>query len=145
MIEIDKVLAFVDRTSRRNDNMGCYGQCSKLADTRNIQYIILRLQGGTIIAAALTYCTRSPVARDLPWASTITDDVGGVAYDVPHGSVMIRLLDTWISIPENQETNKMIIDAVKGGDDGYLELGFQNWARYMEVWSECPNGGIGAK
>jgi hypothetical protein len=71
-------LDFVDSVSRRKDHVGWYDQYTKLADTQNIQDIILGLEGETIIAAALTYCTASPVAEDLPWASTIADDVGGV-------------------------------------------------------------------
>ncbi|KAL2024963.1 hypothetical protein VTK56DRAFT_3662 [Thermocarpiscus australiensis] len=150
MTEIDKVLAFVDRTSRRNDNMGWYGQYAKLADTRNTRDIILGFQGEIIIAAALTYRTGSLVAGDIPWASTIADDVGGITCvcisdDVPRDSVMIRLLDTCIRALKDAETNKLFIDGVKGGDDGFLELGFQKWARYIEVWRDCPDGGAGAR
>jgi hypothetical protein len=78
MTDIDKVVAFVDRTSRRNDNMGWYDQYAKLAHARNTRDIILGLQGEIIIAAALTYRTGSPVAGDIPWARTIADDVGGI-------------------------------------------------------------------
>ncbi|KAL2139221.1 hypothetical protein VTI28DRAFT_5481 [Corynascus sepedonium] len=150
MTEIEEVLAFVDMTSRRNYNMGWYGEYAKLADTRNTKDIILGLQGEKIIAAALTYCTGSPVAEDLPWASTIAGDVGGVTCvcisdDVPRSSVLIRLLDACIRVLKNQGTNKLFIDAVPGGDDGYSALGFQKWARYMEVWREFPDGGTGAR
>lgn len=55
-----------------------YDQYAKLANTRNIRDMILGPQGETIIPAALTYCTGSPVAEDLPWASTIADNVGNV-------------------------------------------------------------------
>ncbi|KAL2255558.1 hypothetical protein VTK26DRAFT_3135 [Humicola hyalothermophila] len=55
MTEIDKVLAFVNRMSRRNDNRGWYCQYAMLADTQNTYDIIPGLQGKTIIAAALAY------------------------------------------------------------------------------------------
>lgn len=78
--QFDQVLEFVDRESRKKDNMGWYDQYARLANTMNIEDIILGLDGSTIIAAALTYAkkTGSPAADDLPWASTIADDVGGV-------------------------------------------------------------------
>ncbi|EAQ85923.1 hypothetical protein CHGG_07176 [Chaetomium globosum CBS 148.51] len=76
--EFDMVLEFVEKESMKKDTMGWYDQYAKLANTMNIQDIVLGLEGGTIIAAALTYVknTGSPAADDLPWASTIADDVG---------------------------------------------------------------------
>ncbi|KAK4096904.1 hypothetical protein N658DRAFT_518963 [Parathielavia hyrcaniae] len=146
MTDIDKVVAFVDITSRRNDNMGWYDQYAKLAHARNTRDIILGLQGEIIIAAALTYRTGSPVAGDIPWARTIADDVGGITCvcisdDVPRDSVMIRLLDTCIRVLKDAETNRLFIDGIKGGDDGFSKLGFRKWARYIEVWRECRDSG----
>ncbi|KAK4234588.1 hypothetical protein C8A03DRAFT_47119 [Achaetomium macrosporum] len=144
--DVDKVLAFVDRTSRRTDNMGWYDQYAKLANTRNTRDIILGLQGEIIIAAALTYCTGSPVAGDIPWPSTIADDVGGITCvcisdNVPPDSVMIRLLDTCIRVLKDAETNWLFIDGIRGEDDGFSELGFRKWARYIEVWREYRDSG----
>lgn len=78
--EFDMVLEMVERDSKRKDNVGWYDQYAKLANTMNIRDIILGLEGGRIVATALTYVkkTGSPVAEDLPWAATIADDVGGV-------------------------------------------------------------------
>lgn len=78
--EFDMVLAFVERESKKNDNVGWYDQYAKLANTMNIRDIIIGLEGGILIAAALTYArnTGNPAAEDLPWAATIADDVGGV-------------------------------------------------------------------
>lgn len=78
--EFDLVLEFVDKESRKKDKLGWYDQYAKLANTMNIQDIVLGLEGGAIIAVALTYVknTGSPAAEDLPWASAIADDVGGV-------------------------------------------------------------------
>jgi hypothetical protein len=44
---------------------------------------------------------------------------------------MIRLLDTCIRVLKNAETNKLFIDGIKGGGDGFSELGFRKWARYI--------------
>jgi hypothetical protein len=78
--EFDMVLDFVEKESLKKDTMGWYDQYAKLANTMNIQDIVLGLEGDAIIAVALTYVrnTGSPAADDLPWASTIADDVGGV-------------------------------------------------------------------
>ena len=78
--EFDTVLKIVDAESRRKDCAGWYDQYAKLANTMNIRDIILGLDGDTIVATALTYMknTGSPVSDDLPWAETISDDVGGV-------------------------------------------------------------------
>jgi GNAT superfamily N-acetyltransferase len=78
--EFDMVLEFVEHESKRKDNVGWYDQYAKLANTMNIRDIIVGVEGDNIVAAALTYSgnTGSPVAEDLPWASTIAVDVGGV-------------------------------------------------------------------
>jgi hypothetical protein len=54
---------------------------------------------------------------------------------------MIRLLDTCIRVLKDAETNRLFIDGIKGGDDGFSELGFQKWARYIEIWRECRDSG----
>lgn len=78
--EFDTVLSMVSRESRQKNNLGWYDQYAKLADTMNVRDIILGLEGETIVAIALTYTKNngSPAVDDLPWASTIADDVGGV-------------------------------------------------------------------
>ncbi|KAK0739798.1 hypothetical protein B0T21DRAFT_410124 [Apiosordaria backusii] len=79
--EFDMVLALVGAESKRRNNVGWYDQYAKLANSMNIQDIVIGLnEGGSIVAAALTYVknTGSPAAEDLPWANTIADDVGGV-------------------------------------------------------------------
>ncbi|KAL2129134.1 hypothetical protein VTI74DRAFT_8182 [Chaetomium olivicolor] len=146
--EFDAVLDFVDGESRKKDQMGWYDQYAKLAGTINIRDIILGLEEGVIIAVALTYSTTagSPVAEDLPWASTIAEDVGGVTCicvsdGIPNAAnnrdaIMIRLLDTCIRVLAEQGMNKMFIDAVKGGDEGFQSMGFQKWARYRDVWRD---------
>ncbi len=78
--EFETVLAFVEKHTRKQDNMGWYDQYAKFANTMNIRDIIVGFEDGTLIAVALTYAknTGSPAAEDLPWASAIGDDVGGV-------------------------------------------------------------------
>lgn len=78
--EFDLVLGFVDKESRGKENAGWYDQYAKLANTMNIRDIVIGLEEGAIVATALTYSRNasSPAAEDLPWASTIADDVGGV-------------------------------------------------------------------
>ncbi|KAL2257627.1 hypothetical protein VTK26DRAFT_9379 [Humicola hyalothermophila] len=144
--EFDMVLEFVDRESRRKDQMCWYDQYARLAGTMSIRDIVIGLENGVIVAAALTYAggTESPVAQDLPWASTIAGDVGGVTCvcindGLPNiankrDTVMIRLLDACIRVLAEQGTNSMFIDAARGGDEGFQSMGFQKWATYREVW-----------
>ncbi|KAK3326278.1 hypothetical protein B0H66DRAFT_472711 [Apodospora peruviana] len=146
--QFDMVLEMVEQESRRKDNVGWYDQYAKLANTLNIRDIVLGLEGDKIVATALTYVkkTGSPIAEDLPWAGTISDDVGGVTCicildDQPYmakrrDAVMIRLLDSCIRLLSEQGMRKLFIDAVKGGDEGFQALGFQKWARYREVWRD---------
>ncbi|KXX80496.1 hypothetical protein MMYC01_202475 [Madurella mycetomatis] len=146
--EFDMVLGFVEKESKRKDSVGWYDQYAKLANTMNIRDIIIGIEGDIIVATALTYArnTGSPVAEDLPWASTIADDVGGVTCvcisdESPNvankrDAIMIRLLDSCIRVLAEQGMNKLIIDAVKGGDEGFQSMGFQKWARYRDAWRD---------
>lgn len=67
---------------------------------------------------------------------------------------MIRLLDSCIRLLASQGMNKLLIDAVTGGDEGFQSMGehspkrdqyldatnsisgFQKWARYRDVWQD---------
>jgi len=185
------VLEIVSRESKRKDNMAWYDQYARLANTMNMQDIIVGLEGNTIVATALTYCKNvgSPVLEDLPWATTIEDDVGGVTCiciagqyapgrwmencqaqeltwemwsderpdkAIPRSTVMIRLLDSCIRTLAGHGMRKLYVDAIRGGDQGFQELGkgsafhgncryspaakthvgFQKWATYREVWRD---------
>lgn len=79
--ELDQVLEFVVRESSRRDNVGWYDQYCQLAAPNDIHDILLILEGNTILAAAITYVPQrvTRVGENLPWARTISDDVGGVA------------------------------------------------------------------
>lgn len=78
--EFDHVLDMVETEYARNDNVGWYDQYAKLANTMNVRDIVIGMENGTVIAAALTFVknTGSPVAEDIPWPAAIGDDVGGV-------------------------------------------------------------------
>ena len=56
--------------------MGWYERYSHL----EISDIMVGLERGSIVATAITYIPRdgATVARDIPWAGTISDDGGGV-------------------------------------------------------------------
>lgn len=71
---------------------------------------------------------------------------------IPASTIMIRMLDSCIRMLATNGMRKLFIDAVKGGDQGFLglgkwlkhsgslalctdaALGFQKWAAYREVW-----------
>ena len=76
-----QVMEFVARESVRKDNMGWYDQYSHLEGTPHIRDIMLGFERGSIVATAITYIPHggSRISDDLPWAATISDDVGGVA------------------------------------------------------------------
>ncbi|KAL2262622.1 hypothetical protein VTK26DRAFT_657 [Humicola hyalothermophila] len=83
------------------------GRCSSYCQMTDFDAVL------DSVDAALTYGTESPVAKDLPWASSIADDIGGVTClcisdDVPRNSVIIRLLDTCIHDLKDVETNKVV-------------------------------------
>lgn len=78
--EMVEVLDLVDKSAVRIGRTGWYDQYTALMDTPNIKDILIGLEGGTIIAAALTYTPNcgSQIASNLPWAAQIGSDVGGI-------------------------------------------------------------------
>lgn len=75
-----RVLAMVEEVSTRQGKMGWFDQYSCLMNGPNVKDIILGVHRDLIVAAALTYTPScgSQVASNLPWASRIGHDVGGV-------------------------------------------------------------------
>lgn len=146
LAEFDSVLAIVERESIRKDNMGWYDLYAKLANTMHVRDIIIGIADEEIVATALTYAARafSPVAEDLPWAATIGDDVGGVTCicitdDTPalmnkRDAIMIRLVDECARTFTAQGSRKVLIDAIRGGDEVFRSMGFNKWARYRDIW-----------
>ncbi|KAF6834044.1 acetyltransferase [Colletotrichum plurivorum] len=149
IMEFHQVLDIVDRDSARKDNMGWYDEYLKLEGTMGVEDVILGLEGETIIATALTYAPNygSGVYEDIPWPDAIGADVGGVTCicitdDRPEmvnnrDSVMIRLLDACAKFLASRGMRQMFIDGVHGGDAGFRSLGFQEWARYKDVWQKA--------
>ncbi|KAK3995031.1 hypothetical protein QBC44DRAFT_305646 [Cladorrhinum sp. PSN332] len=141
--EFDKVLQLVERVSKEEDAVGWYDQYAKFVNTMNIRDIVLGLDGNDIVAAAMTYVKHSgsPVEEDLPWASTIGDDVGGVTCVCITGAsnkdgIMLNLVDYSIGTLKDQGMTKLFMDAVKEGDERFKSMGFQKWSRYRDAWRE---------
>ncbi|KAH6626961.1 hypothetical protein B0J18DRAFT_444171 [Chaetomium sp. MPI-SDFR-AT-0129] len=144
--ELYLVLEFVDRESKKNDNLAWYDQYAKLTGTMNIMDIVLGLNDGAIVAVALTYVknTGSPAEDDLPWASTIAEDIGGVtcvclsdeatSTKAQRDAVVTGLFDACIQLLAKSGKNKLFVDAVKWDEDELQSLGFRKWASYREVW-----------
>jgi len=78
--EFEPVMELVEIESARHDNVGWFDQYAKLTNTPHIRDIVVGIQDGTVVAAALTYVpdADSPIAEDIPWPAAIGDDVGGV-------------------------------------------------------------------
>ncbi|TPX10968.1 uncharacterized protein E0L32_008174 [Thyridium curvatum] len=145
--EYSKVLQIVARESVRRDNMGWYDQYSHLDGTMHISEVILGLEDDKIVSTAITYIPNrgSPIADDLIWAGTIPGNVGGVTCIcilddmlrfTTRDSVIIRLLDACVQVLRSQGMERMFLDAVKGGQEGFQSLGFRKWARYRDVWRD---------
>ncbi|KAK7965950.1 uncharacterized protein PG986_000227 [Apiospora aurea] len=144
MNELDSVKAFVRSESFRNDTMGLSDQytASECFD------VIVGLWGSIVVAAALTYLPRSgtQTEQDLPWARSISLDVGGVtcicistpdenaAVASRKDAIMFRLLDTCIRSLERQGVKRVFLDGIKGGYEGFQSTGWRKWASYCEVW-----------
>jgi hypothetical protein len=79
-----EVLEVVDSTARRMGKMGWFDQYATLMNGSNVKDVIIGVRDAerkeSIVAVALTYTPScgSQVAVNLPWASRIGDDVGGV-------------------------------------------------------------------
>jgi hypothetical protein len=75
-----RVLEIVESTSTRQAKMGWFDQYGSLMNGPNVKDVVLALDNGAIVAAALTYTPScgSPIASNLPWAGRIGNDVGGV-------------------------------------------------------------------
>ncbi|KAI1117323.1 hypothetical protein F5Y14DRAFT_439427 [Nemania sp. NC0429] len=148
MEDFQPVSDFVETETARKDYTGWYDQYMNVAHDGRLNDIILGLDRSQIIAAALIYTPHdgSPLALDLPWARTIGPDVGGVtciciadnngAMTSSKDTVMIRLLDACIAVLRNQGMQRIYLDAIKGGDEGFQSMGFQKWARYSEIWQQ---------
>lgn len=142
--EFPTVMEFVREESQHGETMGMFGQYAE--SQTNFSDIVLGFHGKDLVATALIYIPRSGTQSDLdlPWASNIGFDVGGVTcvgianaspvLENTKDSVMIRLLDTCIRLLQDQGMRHVFLDGIKGGDEGFQAMGFQKWARYRDVW-----------
>lgn len=137
-----RVLAMVEQVSTRQAKMGWFDQYSSLMNGPNVKDIVLGIENDVIIAAALTYTPScgSQIASNLPWASRIGHDVGGltcICIPLPRqDSTMVGLLDASIKNLQAQGMRKMFLDGVSNGLGDLKELGFQEWAQYKDVWKD---------
>ncbi|KAI0124259.1 hypothetical protein BJ170DRAFT_686623 [Xylariales sp. AK1849] len=144
--EFPKVLQFVRNEAVRNETMGLFEEYKW--SMSNANDIILALYGSAVMATALIYMPNSGSAaeNDLPWASKIGPDVGGITcICIAEGnttllnhrdSVMIRLLGTCVKLLQSNGMQHVLLDGVKGGNEGFQNLGFHKWAQYRDVWRE---------
>ncbi|KAI0472067.1 hypothetical protein GGR56DRAFT_105876 [Xylariaceae sp. FL0804] len=143
--DFDSISRFIEKESVHDDHSGWYDQYMNLAHDGRLNDIILGIERSEIIAAALVYTTRdgSPLTLDIPWTQAIGSDVGGVtcicitdspAMTSSRDTVMIRLLDACITVLKNQGMERVFLDAVKGGREGFQSMGFQKWATYKDLW-----------
>lgn len=74
--EMPKVLQVVEATGK----MCWFDQYLSLMNSPNVEDIIIATESGNVIAVALTYTPTcgSQVSQNLPWASHIGNDVGGI-------------------------------------------------------------------
>ncbi len=78
--DMQRVLQIVEYTSFHQGRMCWYDQYWALMNGPNVKDIILALENNDIVALALTYTPScgSQVSTNLPWASIIGNDVGGI-------------------------------------------------------------------
>ncbi|PKS05334.1 hypothetical protein jhhlp_008708 [Lomentospora prolificans] len=144
--EFSTVLSIVERECARKDMLGWYDPYGVIRNTMNVGDVVVGLEGQTVVAAALIYSPKMdvPIGQELPWASVLGKDVGGVscifiADDHPdmvnsRDAVMVRLLYSCAKFLSEQGMRRMFVDGVKGGEDGFQALGFKKWATYKDVW-----------
>lgn len=144
--EFGTVMEFAAKESGRRENIGFYEQYACLQNSFPIKDIMLGFEGTNVVAASITYTPTGEgrSSSDLPWAGSISDDVGGVTCIIitddhispnhNRDSIMIRLLDACARSLRERGMKKMFLDAQKGGAEGFQSLGFQKWARYRDVW-----------
>ncbi|QSZ35812.1 hypothetical protein DSL72_006934 [Monilinia vaccinii-corymbosi] len=138
-----EVLRLVEEASIKQGNMGWFDQYFALMNAPNVKDIVLCLEGDQIIATALTYTPScgSSVSSNLPWAGRIGHDVGGVTcicvspqkQELP---IVPALLNACIKKLYRHGMRRMFLDGVAKDVDELKRLGFEEWARYRNVWKD---------
>ncbi|APA08263.1 hypothetical protein sscle_03g030330 [Sclerotinia sclerotiorum 1980 UF-70] len=137
-----KILLLVEEASIKQGNLGWFDQYSDLMNGPYVKDIILCLEGDQIIATALTYTPScgSSISSNLPWAGRIGHDVGGVTCicvsPQRKESIRLELLNACIKKLYQQGMRRMFFDGVANDVDELKELGFEEWAKYRDVWKD---------
>ncbi|TRX96292.1 hypothetical protein FHL15_003016 [Xylaria flabelliformis] len=132
--DFQAILDFIEKETTRKDYTGWYDQYMNLAHDGRMNDIILGLERSRIVAAALVYTPHDGgLALDIPWARTIGPDVGGVTciciadengtMTSSKDTIMIRLLDACITVLRDLGMQRIYLDAIKGGDEGFQSMG----------------------
>lgn len=74
------VLTMIAKESDRKLHFGWYDQYARTLDSAHMEDIILAYEGATLAAAAITFTPNdgSVSAADIPWPSTLGNDIGGI-------------------------------------------------------------------
>ncbi|KAI9683109.1 MAG: hypothetical protein M1829_005900 [Trizodia sp. TS-e1964] len=100
--------------------------------------------GNNVLAVAIVYTPASPteISRDIPWPRLIGDRVGGIAcfcirpdYVAKEKLAPMLLLSCLLELKQRGMT-KCFVDWATGEQRWYRDMGFQGWARYLEVWRQ---------
>ncbi|KAG4423332.1 hypothetical protein IFR04_003566 [Cadophora malorum] len=140
--DMGQVLELVARISFEQVKMGWFDQYLSLMNGPNVKDVILGFADNAMVATALTYTPScgSQISSNLPWASQVGNDVGGVACICVHPNmrhlVMGGLLDACVETLHDQGMKRMFADGIGDEADGFLKLGFRKWAQYRDVWKD---------
>lgn len=81
MSDSGQVLEMAKQESEKRFRFGWYDQYAKLLDGVHENDVIVGFEGDMLAAVAITYIPNSdnPIALDIPWAASISPNVGGVS------------------------------------------------------------------
>ncbi|RDW70145.1 hypothetical protein BP5796_08542 [Coleophoma crateriformis] len=143
--DVASVLAMVDQVCTRESKLGWFDQYSSLTNNSNRNDIMLGVETGQIVAAALTYTPGcgSAIASNLPWAGRVGPDVGGVACICTLetsaevlGPFTVGLLGACSKKLASQGMRKIFLDGISDNINDFKRLDFKEWAQYKDVWKD---------
>lgn len=99
--DMGQVLELVARISFEQVKMGWFDQYLSLMNGPNVKDVILGFADNAMVATALTYTPScgSQISSNLPWASQVGNDVGGVACICVHRKYFSGICETFESEP----------------------------------------------
>ncbi|KAF7562802.1 hypothetical protein G7046_g1336 [Stylonectria norvegica] len=146
--DIQEVRDLASRESEKKFCFGWYDQYARTLDSRHVEDVIVGFEGETLVATAITYVANgeSPVAEDIPWATSLGSKTGGVACicvkdDDPdmanrRESVLSRLLQMCRQSLSERGMDSVFIDGAKLDEKTFFSLGYHKLVDYKEVWRE---------